>query len=367
MLNPQIKKIVFIASYMKSGNTWMRAIICSLLNNGNFKLKDLKRIKLFSQETFFSKISGAKFQDNGNFITFSGNPTAHWAMPFNGDGAYSGIADNEEDFYLTIQRGVAYKMKLDSLANRLQFNRLDPLDADSTKYQFFIELISGVSIPNIPFSLEYGPITIKKEAEITDNYQSSDNLSPIETIFYFKPASDFNPPDKNKIVYGPFLLGPSSIPFKDKIEMSYHSDSDLEQLGIYMYDAHDKSWGLVGNDIDKTRIKTTINSGGIYSVIKDRKSPSISDIIPTINSTYRHDHFEQIQFQIDDKLSGIKNEGNVHVFLNGEELIVEYNPYRKTVYYNFKNHLDIGSHSLKIEVNDNAGNINSIDGIFFIK
>ena len=38
------------------------------------------------------------FQDNGNFITFSGNPTDHWTMPFNGDGAFAGIADNEEDF-----------------------------------------------------------------------------------------------------------------------------------------------------------------------------------------------------------------------------------------------------------------------------
>ena len=27
-------------------------------------------------------------------------------MPFNGDGAFGGIANNEEDFYLTIQRGV---------------------------------------------------------------------------------------------------------------------------------------------------------------------------------------------------------------------------------------------------------------------
>ena len=76
------------------------------------------------------------FQDNGNFVTFSANPLSHWSMPFNGDGAYSGIADNEQDFYLTIQRGVAYKMKLDSLANRLAFNRLDPLSADSTTYQF---------------------------------------------------------------------------------------------------------------------------------------------------------------------------------------------------------------------------------------
>ncbi len=83
-----------------------------------------------------SEVLHGGFQDNGNFVTFSGNPTDHWSMPFNGDGAYSGIADNEQDFYLTIQRGVAYKMKLDTLANRLSFNRLDPLSADSTTYQF---------------------------------------------------------------------------------------------------------------------------------------------------------------------------------------------------------------------------------------
>ena len=42
-------------------------------------------------------------------------------MPFNGDGAFAGIADNEEDFYLTIQRGVMYKMKLDNNANEYLF------------------------------------------------------------------------------------------------------------------------------------------------------------------------------------------------------------------------------------------------------
>ena len=55
MINNEQKnnKIVFIASYMKSGNTWMRSIICSLINNGKFELDDLKKIKLFSQEVFF--------------------------------------------------------------------------------------------------------------------------------------------------------------------------------------------------------------------------------------------------------------------------------------------------------------------------
>jgi hypothetical protein len=59
-------KIVFIASYMKSGNTWMRSILCSLLNNGNFNLDDLKKIKLFSQEVYFSSLEGIKYQENGN-------------------------------------------------------------------------------------------------------------------------------------------------------------------------------------------------------------------------------------------------------------------------------------------------------------
>ena len=57
-------------------------------------------------------------------------------MPFNGDGSHAGIADNEEDFVLTIQRGVMYKMKLDTNATRLAFQRLDPASCDSTKYMW---------------------------------------------------------------------------------------------------------------------------------------------------------------------------------------------------------------------------------------
>ena len=51
---------------MKSGNTWMRSIICSLLNNGKFNLEDLKKIKLFSQEVYFSSLKGLEYQKNGN-------------------------------------------------------------------------------------------------------------------------------------------------------------------------------------------------------------------------------------------------------------------------------------------------------------
>ena len=37
------KKIIFLASYPKSGNTWLRSIISSLIyNQGNFHFEDLK-------------------------------------------------------------------------------------------------------------------------------------------------------------------------------------------------------------------------------------------------------------------------------------------------------------------------------------
>ena len=117
----------------RSENTFQDTVEWTSLNNGYYTSQ--LYAATVSRNPNSSLIHGG-FQDNGNFITFSSNPTDHWTMPFNGDGAYAGIADNEEDFYMTIQRGVMYKMKLDTNGNRIAYNRMDPITADSTKYLF---------------------------------------------------------------------------------------------------------------------------------------------------------------------------------------------------------------------------------------
>ncbi|MGC6427952.1 MAG: T9SS type A sorting domain-containing protein [Flavobacteriales bacterium] len=76
------------------------------------------------------------FQDNGNFLTNSQDPTSDWVMPFNGDGSYNAVSDNEEDFYLQIQRGVLFKMKLNENGEVIAYNRMDPLGADTNRYEF---------------------------------------------------------------------------------------------------------------------------------------------------------------------------------------------------------------------------------------
>jgi hypothetical protein len=117
----------------KSNDTFADTVEWTSLNNGYYT-SQLYGVSISRNAN--SQVMHGGFQDNGNFITFSDDVQTHWNMPFNGDGAFGGIADNEEDFYLTIQRGVMYKMKLDNNGERLAFNRMDPSSVDSNDYMF---------------------------------------------------------------------------------------------------------------------------------------------------------------------------------------------------------------------------------------
>ena len=122
----------------RSEDTFADTVEWVSLNNGYYT-SQLYAVSISRNAN--SKVMHGGFQDNGNFVTFSDNVSAHWNMPFNGDGAFGGIADNEEDFYLSIQRGVMYKMKLDTNGNRLDFNRMDPASIDSNDYMFINPMV----------------------------------------------------------------------------------------------------------------------------------------------------------------------------------------------------------------------------------
>ena len=62
------KKIIFVASYPKSGNTWLRSIISSLVYNpeGRFTFNDLKKVSLFSQFSNFKNLDNHQYHTDGN-------------------------------------------------------------------------------------------------------------------------------------------------------------------------------------------------------------------------------------------------------------------------------------------------------------
>ena len=58
-------KNIFLASYPKSGNTWLRSIIGNFYNfDKNFSLNDLKLIPLLSIKKHFSELENKVYTNN---------------------------------------------------------------------------------------------------------------------------------------------------------------------------------------------------------------------------------------------------------------------------------------------------------------
>jgi hypothetical protein len=70
-------------------------------------------------------IAGA--QDNGTWYTNSAVPTDPWVQPRGGDGSYCAIADNQTNYYFSIQNGKMMKATLDANGNKTSFARIDPI------------------------------------------------------------------------------------------------------------------------------------------------------------------------------------------------------------------------------------------------
>ena len=212
--------------------------------------------------------------------------------------------------------------------------------------------------------LDNDPIKIMSNGETIFNtfFDDKDNT---ETFIYIKNCKNPTPNNKINFDYEPFIFGPQLIALKSEFDIIYNNNNP--QLGIYRYDPYNKEWKFEDNQPYNNGIGAKVKSGGIFSIIKDETPPLIQNLMPQINSTYRHDHFDHIKFQIEDKQSGIANEKDIKVFLNGKELIVEYNSYRKMVFYKIKEPLQVGSHQIKIVAMDNSKNKLSLEGTFYIK
>jgi len=237
---------------------------------------------------------------------------------------------------------------------------------DSTIHQFSTDINSNVSISGFPLILNDKLITLKS-VNNQKIYSSFDESNHDDSFLYIQSYPDKNLIDEMDIIYGPFLIGPQSVPLKNEFELFYENQENYANLGIFKYDDYNKKWKFSDNEKEGTKIKTKIKTGGIYSIIKDNQPPIISKKIPNVGSTYRHDHFSMLQYEIKDDLCGIKNENSIEVLLDEKKIIVEYNTYRNMVFHKLKEPLNLGTHTIEVMVRDNCNNINKIKGNFYIK
>ena len=189
---------------------------------------------------------------------------------------------------------------------------------DSTINQFSININSKVSIPEFPIKLIDNQITLNSIP--TNKETIFDESNHNDSFIYIEPYTDRTIEGKLNHMYGPFLIGPKSFPFKNEFKLIFENQKQYSNIGIFKYDVFNKKWKFSGNNEYEEGIQTKIKTGGIFSIIKDDKAPEILKKVPNVGSTYRQDHFKILKYEVKDELCGIKDENSFEVFLMAKSL-----------------------------------------------
>jgi len=162
------------------------------LNNGYFTTQ-LYAVSVNQNETTNTILAG--FQDNGNFVTKSSNLTDPWVLPYNGDGAFSYVAGDEENYYLSIQRGRVGKFSLDSDGNRVSYRRIDPAGIDRDGVSF----IHPFAVDPNDEDFMFYPVkdTLFRQSNLTGIVEDN-SATPLSGGWDFI-ADDLNLPGSNRI------------------------------------------------------------------------------------------------------------------------------------------------------------------------
>ena len=248
----------------KTQNVFKDTVKWESLNNG-YNTTQLYTVAISNNAN--SKLLQGGFQDNGSRLTFSDNTEAIWNMPFNGDGSHAGISDNEEDFYLTIQRGVMYKMKLDTNANRQALQRMEPASCDSTKYMWMNPMEMDANSDNIMYWAE-GNRLWRNNNLSSISYNSSHQKSD----FGWESFSDTLFPTWRLSVLSS-SISPAHIlycgtPIKRlyRIDDSHVGDPSLVPLANFSTEAGSYCTDIAINPINADEILVVFSNYGSYSL-----------------------------------------------------------------------------------------------------
>lgn len=141
-----------------------------------------------------------------------------------------------------------------------------------------------------------------------------------------------------------------------QISLKYDSlSSGAPRLGIYKINKKGKI-RFAGNHRDSLHfyISAQIRSGGDYFLLADTLSPHVKILYPRQGAVLKS--LNKIAFSAEDSLSGIGDERNLAIAVDGRFVIPEWDPERRQISGRPHWKLSPGEHSIRISVSDRAGN-----------
>ncbi|MCY3869206.1 MAG: M23 family metallopeptidase [Gemmatimonadetes bacterium] len=188
-----------------------------------------------------------------------------------------------------------------------------------------------------------------------------------ETL-YGRIESDSLIKDK-RMVGTAFQIMPGDVAFKGaEIAFSYPQDHpNIDKLGIYKWNGRN-SWTFVDKERDSKigAITGNVRNFGVFALLADTVPPRIASITPA-NGTVLTQRQPRVAASVWDTSSGIWREEDMIMRIDGNALIVEYDPEENRIFAKPRKPLTPGAHKLEVIVRDICGNESRRTTAFRIK
>jgi len=172
-------------------------------------------------------------------------------------------------------------------------------------------------------------------------------------------------------------LGPQDILFRGSgtLTMPVSERPDHirpEQIGLYTHNGGDDEdgnghrWFYLGGELEGDLIRVAISGFGPFAVLADTTRPELRLLSPRDGSVLRSDR-PRVQYEIDDNATGIADESQIVLRLNGTQVVPQYDPQRDRLTWQSREPLDPGEYWLLLEVTDGAGNTGRINSRFTVQ
>ncbi|MEZ5358423.1 MAG: M23 family metallopeptidase [Candidatus Zixiibacteriota bacterium] len=233
----------------------------------------------------------------------------------------------------------------------------------------------GSNSRNLQSVIVRGPVGYRPDTTILDIHVvrpgQAASISPAQDISLAFDAGDLfdtalltvrdtvvPPPLSGAILLGPFVLGPEAYDFADwaDFQSTIKQFEAPEKVGLYIYN-EEKGWLWAGGAYDAASgvLHSDLGGTGVLAIISDTTAPRIVNLNIDERNSVKISR-PNITFELDEELSGIENDLNFDVSIDGKWLSPEYDPERKSFVSKPYWRLVEGLHTLEIAVTDRCGN-----------
>ena len=144
-------------------------------------------------------------------------------------------------------------------------------------------------------------IYITNEDLTVNSYENFINDS---TLIWIEKV-DVGIPEKSNLILNAYTINPLTVLFENPLEINFKYPKKENGIGIYYYQEKQNKWIYMDTFYNDEKYSATIQSNELFALIKELNPPLIKNLIPDINAKYRAEDINQIQFYVEDDLSGI--------------------------------------------------------------